>query len=57
MNSLESAMCFLYQYTYSRDDDALLKTCVTYLDKLIELWADMGFILVCDNTNSGIYQM
>ena len=31
--------------------------CVTYLDKLIEMWSRFGFVLVCDSTNSGVYQM
>ena len=31
--------------------------CITYLDKLIEVWSDFGFVLVCDSTNSGVYQM
>jgi hypothetical protein len=32
-------------------------SCVTYLDKLIELWSDFGFDLICDTANSGVYHM
>ena len=54
---MEDALSYFYQYTYSREEDALAQQCILYFDKLIDYWSQRGFVLVCDSTNSGIYQM